>query len=116
MIMTGVGYFPAMLLLVEVGDVGRFRSDKGFSSWMSLAPCVHQSGEKTRIGGDSGPGNKRLRWVMVECAHTAVRHDPRLRGLYERHSRQRGEGSAMVAVAHKMARIVYFMLRRDEPY
>ena len=116
MTMTGIGYFTAMLILTEVGDIGRFRGDKAFASWMGLAPSVHQSGERTRIGGVSGPGNKRLRWVLVECAQAAVRYDPRFRGLYERVSRRRGAGCAVVAVAHEMARIMYFMLSRGEPY
>jgi transposase len=115
MTMTGVGYFTAMLILSEVGDIGRFRSDKAFASWMGLTPSVHQSGERTRIGG-VGPGNKRLRWAMVECAQAAVRFDPRFRGLHERVSRRRGAGCATVAVAHEMARIMYFMLCRNEPY
>jgi transposase len=50
MTMTGVGYFTAMLIVSEVGDASRFRSDKAFASWMGLAPSVHQSGERTRIG------------------------------------------------------------------
>ena len=116
MTMTGVGYFTAMLILTEVGDIYRFRSDKTFASWMGLALSVHQSGERTRIGGVSGPGNKRLRWALVECAQAAVRYDPRFRGLYERVSRRRGSGCAVVAVAHEMARIMYFMLSRNEPY
>jgi transposase len=115
MTMTGVGYFTAMLVISEVGDVGRFRSDKEFSSWVGLAPSVHQSGEKIWIGGTS-PGNKRLRWALVECAQAAVRYDPRFRGLYERVSKRRGAGCATVAVAHEMARIMYFMLVRGEPY
>ena len=115
MTMTGVGYFTAMLILSEVGDIGRFRSDKAFASWMGLTPSVHQSGERTRIGG-VGPGNKRLRWAMVECAQAAVRFDPRFRGLHERVSRRRGAGCATVAVAHEMARIMFFMLSRGEPY
>jgi transposase len=114
--MTGVGYFTAMLVMAEVGDVGRFRGDKEFASWMGLVPSVHQSGEKTRIGGVSGPGNKRLRWALVECAQAAVRFDPRFSGLYERVSRRRGKGCAVVAVAHEMSRIMYFMLSRGEPY
>jgi len=116
MTMTGVGYFTAMLILTEVGDVGRFRSEKAFASWMGLAPSVRQSGERTRIGGVSGLGNKRLRWALVECAQAAVRYDPRFRGLHERVSRRRGAGCAVVAVAHEMARIMYFMLVRGEPY
>jgi transposase len=77
---------------------------------MGLVPSVHQSGERTRMGGVSGPGNKRLRWALVECAQAAVRYDPRLGGMYERVSRRRGKGCAVVAVAHEMARIMYFML------
>ncbi len=52
----------------------------------------------------------------MECAQAAVRYDPRFQGLYERVSRRRGAGCATVAVAHEMARIMYFMLSRDEPY
>ena len=116
MTMTGVGYFTAMLVVSEIGDVGRFRGDKEFASWMGLVPSVHQSGERTRIGSVSGPGNKRLRWALVESAQTAVRHDARLGEMYERLSRRRGSGCAVVAVAHEMARIMYFMLVREEPY
>jgi len=116
MTMTGVGYFTAMLVLSEVGDIGRFHGDKAFASWMGLVPSVHQSGEKTRIGGVSGPGNKRLRWAMVESARTAVRHDERMRVFYERVKRRRGDGKAVVAVACKMLKIIWFMLKRREPY
>jgi len=52
----------------------------------------------------------------VECAQAAVRYDPRFRGIHERMSRRRGAGCATVAVAHEMARIMYFMLSRNEPY
>jgi transposase len=55
MTMTGVGYFTAMLVLSEVGDVGRFHGEKAFASWMGLAPSVHQSGERTRIGESPVP-------------------------------------------------------------
>jgi len=116
MTMTGVGYFTAMLVMAEVGDVGRFRGDKEFASWMGLVPSVHQSGERIRMGGVSGPGNKRLRWALVESAQAAVRFDPRFGGMYERVSRRRGKGCAVVAVAHEMARIMYFMLSRGELY
>ncbi len=52
----------------------------------------------------------------MECAQAAVRYDPRFRGLYERVSRRRGAGCAVVAVAHERARIIFFMLSRGEPY
>ena len=116
MTMTGIDYFAAMLVLAEIVTIDRFSSDKRFSSWMGLAPRVRQSGEKTWIGGVGGPGNRRMRWLMVQCAHSACRYDPRLRRLYDRLSRRKGEESAVAAVAHEMARVMYFMLKRNEPY
>ena len=116
MTMTGVGYFSAMLLLAEIGDINRFSSDKRLASWAGLAPSVRQSGDKIRIGGVSGPENRRVRWVMVQCAHAACRFDPRLRNFYERYSKRRGGKKAVVAVAHEMIRIVFFMLKRSEAY
>ena len=116
MTMTGVGYFTAMLLLAEISDINRFSSDKRLASWAGLAPSVCQSGEKIRIGGVSGPGNKRVRWVMVQCAHSACRFDPRFRSFYERYSKRKRGKKAVVAVAHEMIRIVFFMLRNGEAY
>jgi len=115
MTMTGIGYFTAMLILTEICTIDRFPSEKKFSSWMGLAPSVHQSGEKTRIGSVA-LGNKRLRWAMVQCAHAAVRFDPRLKSLYEEYSKRKGGKKAVVAVAHEMTRIIYYMLKRNEPY
>ena len=53
---------------------------------------------------------------MIQCAHSASRHDPRLHRLFERHSRRKGGKSAVAVVAHEMARIMYFMLKRNEAY
>ena len=82
MTITGVGYLTAMLVIAEVGKISRFRDEKAFVSWMGLAPSLHQSGERTRIGGVSGLGDKRLRWALVECAQAAVWIDPRFRELH----------------------------------
>jgi transposase len=116
MTMTGVDYFSAMMILAEMVTADRFRCDKQFCSWMGVTPRVWQSGEKTWIGGIGGPGNRRMRWLLVQCAHTARRYDPRMRRLYERHERRKGGKCAVAVVAHEMARIMYYMLKRDEPY
>ena len=116
MTMPGIGFFTASLLVAEIGDINRFSNDKKISSWATLAPRISQSGEKIRIGRVSGPGNKRVASVMVQCAHTACRFDARFKRFYERYSKRRGKGKAAVAVAHEMIRIVYFMLKRNEPY
>jgi hypothetical protein len=53
---------------------------------------------------------------MVECSRIAVQYDPRLCEFYERVKRRRGEQKALVAVACKMLKIIWFMLTRKEPY
>jgi len=57
-----------------------------------------------------------LRWAMVECARISVRFDDRMGAYYERLKRRRGDQKAIVAVACKMLKIVWFMLSRREPY
>jgi len=116
MTMPGIGFFTASLLVAEIGDINRFSCEKKIASWACLAPRISQSGEKTHIGRVSGPGNKRVAAMMVQCAHTACRFDARFKRFYDRYSKRRGKGKAAVAVAHEMMRIVYFMLRDNEPY
>ena len=116
MTMTGVDYFAAMLILAEIVTIDRFTGEKQFCSWMGLTPRVWQSGEKTWVGGIGGLGNRRMRWLLVQCAHTASRYDPRMRRLYERHAGRKGGKSAVATVAHEMAGIIFYMLKRGEPY
>jgi len=115
MTMPGIGYFTASMLVAEIGDINRFSNDKKISSWSGLAPRLHQSGGTTRIGR-VGQGNKRVSSMLVQCAHTARRHDARFNRTYKQVARKGIKGKAVVAVAHKMVRIIYFMLRDNTPY
>jgi transposase len=116
MTMPGLSYFAASLLVAEICDVNRFSSDRKLVAWAGLAPGIRQSGEKVRAGGITRQGNKRVRWVMVQAAQTARLHDERFRIFYERCAKRRSSQKAVVAVAHEMLRIVWFMLKRREPY
>jgi len=116
MTMPGLDYFSASLLVAEICDINRFSSDKRLVSWAGLAPSVHQSGERTVFGRVGRHGNNLVRWVLVEAAQAAVRSDERFRMLYERYASRKGCQKAVVAVAHEMLRIVYYMLKRSEPY
>lgn len=115
MTIPGIGYFTASLLVAEIGDINRFSNDKKISSWAGLAPRISQSGETTHIGR-VGKGNKRVAALMVQSAHNARRYDARFSRAYKQVSRRGGKGKAIVAVAHEMIRIVYFMLRDNAPY
>lgn len=116
MTMPGLGCFAASLLVAEICDIGRFSSDGRLVSWAGLAPCVRQSGDKAVHGRINRQGNGFVRWVMVQAAHVARLHDERFKEFYERYSKRKGDQKAVVAVAHEMLRIVYFMLKRNEAY
>lgn len=115
MTMPGLGYFAASLLVAEICDIHRFTSDKRLVSWAGLAPSVRQSGQRGVAGRVTKQGNKLVRWVMVQAAHVASLHDERFKEFYERYARRKGGQKAVVAVAHEMLRIVYFM-KRNESY
>jgi len=113
MTMPGLDYFSASCC----GDLRyQISSDKRLVSWAGLAPSVHQSGERTAFGRVGRYGNRLVRWVLVEAAQAAVRSDERFRMLYERYASRKGCQKSVVAVAHEMLRIVYYMLKRSEPY
>jgi transposase len=108
--LTGVGVYSALLIKSEIGDIRRFPNYKKLISWAGLAPSLYQSGSVERHGRITKQGSKLLRWVMVECARVAVVHDARLSEFYERVKHRRGGQKALVAVACKMLKIVWFML------
>jgi transposase len=114
--LTGVGVYSALLIKSEIGDIRRFPNYKKLISWAGLAPSLHQSGSVERHGRITKQGSKMLRWIMVECARSAVLHDARLSEFYERVKHRRGGQKALVAVACKMLKIIWYMLTRKEPY
>ena len=114
--LTGVDVYTALLIRSEIGNISRFPDYRRLVSWAGLAPSLHQSGSVEIRGGITKQGSRMLRWAMVEAAWVAVRHDERRRGFYERVKRRRGSGKAVVAVACKMLKVIWFMLSRREPY
>jgi transposase len=114
--LTGVDVYTALIIKSEVGDISRFPGYKKLVSWAGLAPSLYQSGSVEIHGNITRQGSRMLRYVMVESARVAANHDPRLRGFYERVKRRRGDQKAIVALANKMLKIVWFMLVRRGEY
>ena len=71
----GIGYYSALLIKSEIGDVTRFPSDERLCAYAGLVPSVHSSGSCTRYGPITREGSRWLRWIMVECAHSHLRYD-----------------------------------------
>jgi len=114
--MTGVDVYTALLIRSEIGDINRFPDYKRLVSWAGLAPSLHQSGSVEYHGRITKQGSRMLRWIMIEAARVAVNHDDRLRAFHERVKHRKGDQKAIIAVANKMLKIIWFMLTRRELY
>jgi transposase len=80
----GIGRYIAMLVIAEVGDIGRFPSARHLCAWAGLTPTVRSSDGKARLGHITGQGSPALRWALVEAAQHAARGSGPLRQAYER--------------------------------
>jgi transposase len=117
MTIPGIDMVVAVGLLAAIGPVTRFEGPEKLVSYLGLNPTVRQSGEgRPRHGRISKQGRTHARTMLVEAAWQAVRGPGPLRAFYERVARRRGSHVAAVAVARKLAVIVWHLLRRGEDY
>ena len=114
--MTGIDVYSSLLIRSEIGSIDRFPDYKKLVSWAGLAPSLHQSGKVEYHGSVTKQGSRTLRWIIVEAARVAVNHDAKMRAFHERVKHRRGDQKAIIAVANKMLKIIWFMLTRKEPY
>jgi hypothetical protein len=98
-----------------IGPVARFAGPDKLVAYLGLNPSVHQSGEgRPRHGRITKRGRTHARTMLVEAAWQAVRGPGPLRAFYHRVATRRGQHIAAVAVARKLAAIVWRLLRRGE--
>jgi transposase len=106
----GVGEVSAMMLLAEIGDIGRFATKAALCSYAGLVPRVRESAGKAARGGITRQGSSTLRWIMVEAAQTATRTSPAAKRYYERLLGKKHKHVARVALARKLLIAVYALL------
>jgi transposase len=112
----GVGPIVALAYVLVIGDWRRFPRGKQVGSYLGLIPEEESSGEKRRLGKITKQGNGMVRWLLVEAASNAQRHDADWHRQYVRLSMSKHHGVAKVAIAHKLAVRLYWMLRSGEDY
>jgi transposase len=110
----GVGRYIAMLVIAEVGEIGRFQTARQLCSWAGMTPTVRSSDLRTRLGHISHQGSPALRWALVEAAQHAARGSGPLREAFERIAKRRGRQVAKVAVARKILTLCFYGLRDGE--
>jgi len=110
MTIPGIGECSAMMLLAEIGDLGRFRDKEALCSYAGLVPRVRESAGKAARSGITRQGSPWMRWVMVEAAQVATRCSPAAKRYYERLLRKKHKHVARVALARKLLIAVYALL------
>jgi len=115
---TGIDVFAAMLISSEIVDVRRFSTPWKLVSYAAgLAPSIRESAGKMITGRITKQGSPWLRWILIQCALVAVRHDNRLGLFYSRIKNKKGHGKAIVmATAKELLVIIWYMLTRNQLY
>ena len=113
----GVGPVVSLAYVLIVGDWRRFPRGKQVGSYLGLIPAEASSGKhQQRMGHITKQGNTLLRWLLVEAAIKAQSKDPSWHRQYVRLSKNKHHGVAKVAIAHKLAVRLYWMLRSGQNY
>jgi transposase len=111
-----VGPILALTIMLETGDIGRFAQVGDYASYCRLVKAEKLSNGKRKGAGNRRCGNKYLSWAYSEAAHFAVRWQPEARRFYERKQAKTNGIVAIRALAHKLARAAYYMLREQKPF
>ncbi|MEF8732178.1 MAG: IS110 family transposase [Candidatus Accumulibacter meliphilus] len=114
--LPGVDLIGAAMLLVEIGsDMSAFGSPDRLASWVGVCPGNNESAGK-RKSGRVRKGNLYVRRLLCEFAHAASRTKSAFQSKFQSLIVRRGHKRAIVALAHKMLRTIFFMLKRGEHY
>jgi transposase len=116
----GVGPLTASAVVATVDDITRFASAHQLEAYLGLVPGEKSSGEKRRIGRITKAGNSRARWLLVEAAWRITRsksaETAALRAWASKVATRRGKRVAVVALARRLAGILFAMWRDGAGY
>lgn len=119
MTIPGIGYYSALLIVSEIGEINRFPDSYHLCSYAGLVPSTHSSGGVTHYGSSiTKAGSKYLRWIMLECVHAHIRTEKNsnIAQFYYRISKKKGNSKAAVAAAAKLLKVVYWIMKERRTY
>lgn len=112
----GIDQIASALILIEIGDdMSRFGSPDRLAAWAALCPGNNESAGKRR-SGRTAKGSAIIRYLLCECANAARVTKSSLAAKYKALMVRKTHKKAIVAVAHKMIRLIYILLSRHEAY
>jgi transposase len=116
----GIGPQTATAIVSSIGNVNVFENGRAMSAFLGLVPRQHSTGGKPTLLGISKRGDVYLRTLLIHGARSVLRNiekkqDPTSRWAY-RIVQRRGKNIAAVALANKMARTAFALLKKEECY
>ena len=112
----GIGDVLATVILLETGSIERFVDVGNYASYCRCVGSTHVSNGKKKGKGNTKNGNRYLAWAFVEAANFAVRYCAAARRFYQKKKAKRNSTVAIKAVAHKLARACYHMMKNKEAF
>lgn len=107
----GVGKILSLTIMLETGPIMRFKKVGNFTSYCRKVPTSWTSNNKKKGKGNSKNGNKYLAWAFSEAAEYSRRHSDQARAFFNRKAARTNKSVAYSALAHKLARAAYYMMR-----
>ena len=117
---SGIGHMTSTAMISVIDDISRFKKASEFGSYVGLVPGEKSSGDKRRMGSITKSGSEILRRYLIHGARSVLMHahksdDPNLKWALKLKDRI-GMNKATVALAHRMARIAFCVLRDETTY
>jgi transposase len=112
----GIGKMNAFTILLEVGDINRFPSEKNFFSYCRLVPSARNSGGKVKQKSSSKDGNRYLKIVFSDAAVHALQYYPVIKKYYNSKLRKKKKQVAKAIISKEIARIVYYVLKNKSEF
>ena len=112
----GIGEVLAIVIMLETGDVTRFAQVGNFASYARCVDSARYSNGKKKGEGNTKNGNAYLVWAFIEAANFARRYSDEAKRFFERKKAKTNSVVATKALAHKLARASYHMLKEGQPF
>jgi transposase len=116
MTMPGVGTILGLTIMLETGPIDRFAHVGKCASYCRKVPTRRISAGKGKGSGNKNNGSKYLAWAFSEAAELASRFDATVRAFYNRKASKTNFMIALSALAHKLARAAYYIIRDRVPF
>lgn len=112
----GIGEILALTIMYESGTMDRFASVGDYVSYCRLVDAKRTSNYKKKADNNAKNGNVYLSWAFSEAAHFAISNYPAAKRYYDRKSRKTKRVVALRAIAHKLARAAFHVVKKQEAF